>query len=108
MSTPKLIEGANIFHVTESVANGNADDGELVVAHLKGFLTKVTNNSVDAGVDIAAPNLFGVIKHPKNVFANETVKLGYIIQKIKHSNHFLSSLYYYILADSQGKSSGIL
>ena len=78
MSTPKLIEVANIFHVEEGLTNGNLDHAKLIDRSLFDILVEFTKNVVHAGVDIAASNLFGVIKHPKDIFSHCLVKLRYV------------------------------
>ena len=78
MSTPKLIEVANIFHVEEGLTNGNLSNRKLVSRSIAGFCVIFHQNVVHAGVDIAASNLFGVIKHPQDMLGYNAVKLRYV------------------------------
>jgi hypothetical protein len=75
MSTPKLIEVANIFHVHQGLTDGNLSNRKLVRRSITRSGVIFHQNVVDAGVDIAASNLFGVIKHPQDMLGNNAVKL---------------------------------
>jgi len=75
MSTPKLIEVANIFYVEEGLTDGNLSNRKLVRRSITRFWVIFHQNVVHAGIDITASNLFGVIKHPQDMLGYNAVKL---------------------------------